>query len=186
MGRTIFSSSYFCGDYSFSGICIRLGQCFSTFLLEWNPMETFHWLKEPHGNIPLAQGTPWNHSIGSRNPMETFHWLKEPHGNIPLAQGTPWKHSIGSRNPVETFHWLKEPHGNIPLAQGTPWKHSIGSRNPCAIWLSYTFVRCSNLEIAEPVDSKFSGAITFRGTHVKNHWVRVYCHVWCRRIVMER
>ena len=32
------------------GVYIRtllLYQCFSTFLLEWNPMETFHWLKEP-------------------------------------------------------------------------------------------------------------------------------------------
>ena len=44
---------------------------------------------ESHGNIPLAQGTPWKHSTGPRNPMETFHWPKEPHGNITLAQGTP-------------------------------------------------------------------------------------------------
>ena len=78
-------------------------------------METFHWLKELHGNIPLAQGTPWKHSTGSRNSMETFHWLKE----------TPWKHSTGSRNSMETFHWLKELHENIPLAQGTPWKHPL-------------------------------------------------------------
>ena len=35
-----------------------------------------------------------------------------------------------------------------------PFCWSDGSKNPCAIiWLSYTFIRCSNLEILEPVDT---------------------------------